>query len=259
MPRCSPRLWWQLFLETGEGPHNALRRDRVAVRIPVHSTLKEDPGGLLGHVDRGARNVKHVWYDLDWQGGTKGLQKVTIGSGAGHSGKRVRTHVAFPTFHLAALQPGVRDLERMSRIEHVAMDDNVFDVLVVDDEGNAHVRDIRRRKDVTDDCVGRGAGKSAAEGVSHGRGRKAGDGVGESRKEGAEAPEVVDGTREIRQFKGDKLDVVTHAANESSVVAVTHAGFRRILDARMVSRGWHRVLTEQSYANWSTWPYSKRK
>jgi broad specificity phosphatase PhoE len=46
-----------------------------------------------------------------------------------------------------------------------------------------------------------------------------------------------------------------HAARSSAVVAVTHGGFRRILDARLVGRGWKRAFAKKSYANWSVWSY----
>jgi hypothetical protein len=41
------------------------------------------------------------------------------------------------------------------------------------------------------------------------------------------------------------------------VVAVTHGGFRRLLDARLVRRGWSRAHTRKSYANWSVWSYTR--
>lgn len=56
----------------------------------------------------------------------------------------------------------------------------------------------------------------------------------------------------------DAVDwLIGHTARSSNVVAVTHAGFRRILDARLVAQGWGRVSPERSYANWSVWSYRK--
>jgi broad specificity phosphatase PhoE len=49
--------------------------------------------------------------------------------------------------------------------------------------------------------------------------------------------------------------LVGHAERASPVVAVTHGGFRRILDARLVGRGWRRGFEKKSYANWSVWSY----
>ena len=46
-----------------------------------------------------------------------------------------------------------------------------------------------------------------------------------------------------------------HAARSSNVVAITHGGFRRILDARLVARGWNRAFAKKSYDNWSVWSY----
>jgi len=46
-----------------------------------------------------------------------------------------------------------------------------------------------------------------------------------------------------------------HASRSTNVVAVTHGGFRRILDARLVARGWRRAFETKSYANWSVWSY----
>lgn len=46
-----------------------------------------------------------------------------------------------------------------------------------------------------------------------------------------------------------------HAAGSLDVVAVTHGGFRRLLDARLVARGWKRGFTKRNYDNWSVWSY----
>jgi len=46
-----------------------------------------------------------------------------------------------------------------------------------------------------------------------------------------------------------------HASRSPSVVAVTHGGFRRILDARLVQRGWRRTFEKKRYHNWSVWSY----
>src|SRR5687768_11168528 len=47
------------------------------------------------------------------------------------------------------------------------------------------------------------------------------------------------------------------ANGKSTLLAVTHGGFRRILDARLVASGWRRGPGRRSYANWSMWSYSK--
>lgn len=45
------------------------------------------------------------------------------------------------------------------------------------------------------------------------------------------------------------------ATRVPAVVAITHGGFRRILDARLVERGWRRTFAKKSYDNWSVWSY----
>lgn len=49
--------------------------------------------------------------------------------------------------------------------------------------------------------------------------------------------------------------LVGHAERSSNVLAVTHGGFRRLLDARLVARGWRRTFEKKSYENWSVWSY----
>jgi broad specificity phosphatase PhoE len=49
--------------------------------------------------------------------------------------------------------------------------------------------------------------------------------------------------------------LIGHASRAPNVVAVTHGGFRRILDARLVARGWSRAFDKKTYDNWSVWSY----
>jgi broad specificity phosphatase PhoE len=49
--------------------------------------------------------------------------------------------------------------------------------------------------------------------------------------------------------------LIDHAGQSSRVVAVTHGGFRRLLDARLVARGWSRACEKRKYHNWSVWSY----
>jgi broad specificity phosphatase PhoE len=51
--------------------------------------------------------------------------------------------------------------------------------------------------------------------------------------------------------------LAAHAAGSSTVLAVTHGGFRRLLDASLVARGWVAMPGRKSYANWSTWAYER--
>src|SRR5437868_3854532 len=48
------------------------------------------------------------------------------------------------------------------------------------------------------------------------------------------------------------------ARTSAMIVAVTHGGFRRILAARLVARGWHAQAPQgpQRHANWSYWELS---
>ena len=59
----------------------------------------------------------------------------------------------------------------------------------------------------------------------------------------------------VRRAKEAADWLAGHAAGSSSVVAVTHGGFRRLLDARLVARGWKRGFTKRNYDNWSVWSY----
>ena len=47
-------------------------------------------------------------------------------------------------------------------------------------------------------------------------------------------------------------------ANGTDIVAVTHGGFRRLLEAQILARGWYRVPGPRTYANWSSWVFSPR-
>lgn len=49
--------------------------------------------------------------------------------------------------------------------------------------------------------------------------------------------------------------LIGHAGQSPSVLAVTHGGFRRLLDTKLVARGWKRGFTRRDYANWSVWSY----
>ena len=51
--------------------------------------------------------------------------------------------------------------------------------------------------------------------------------------------------------------LVERASDTQRVVAVTHGGFRRLLDAQLVRRGWQRAHAKKSYANWSVWSYTR--
>ena len=49
--------------------------------------------------------------------------------------------------------------------------------------------------------------------------------------------------------------LVQRATTGRTIVAVTHGGFRRLLDAQLRRRGWERTPGVRSYENWSTWTY----
>lgn len=51
---------------------------------------------------------------------------------------------------------------------------------------------------------------------------------------------------------------LAHRAGDSAtVLAVTHGGFRRLIANRLDARGWNAGPEQRSYANWSTWSYSR--
>ena len=47
------------------------------------------------------------------------------------------------------------------------------------------------------------------------------------------------------------------AGDAQSVVAITHGGFRRFLDAGLVAGGWARSPGPRTYENWSVWSYTR--
>jgi broad specificity phosphatase PhoE len=52
----------------------------------------------------------------------------------------------------------------------------------------------------------------------------------------------------------DAIDWLEHnSPHASTVLVLTHAGFRRILAGRLIARGWRHAREKQSYAHWSTW------
>jgi len=51
--------------------------------------------------------------------------------------------------------------------------------------------------------------------------------------------------------------LLDRAETSHTVLAVTHGGFRRILDARLRALGWTPAPGRKSYANWSTWAYTR--
>lgn len=53
------------------------------------------------------------------------------------------------------------------------------------------------------------------------------------------------------------LDSVT--ANAALTIAITHGGFRRLLAAQLVERGWTHAPGWRRYHNWSVWAFSRGK
>jgi hypothetical protein len=51
--------------------------------------------------------------------------------------------------------------------------------------------------------------------------------------------------------------LLQRATGAAQVVAITHGGFRRILDHRLVARGWKRAVGVRTYENWSVWSYTR--
>jgi len=59
----------------------------------------------------------------------------------------------------------------------------------------------------------------------------------------------------VRRARDAASWLIEHAEHSSNVVAVTHGGFRRLLDAQFVERGWRRGFDRRTYDNWSVWSY----
>lgn len=49
--------------------------------------------------------------------------------------------------------------------------------------------------------------------------------------------------------------LLTRVAPDSTLLAVTHGGFRRFLWATLVDRGWTPEFTRKRYHNWSVWTF----
>ena len=65
-----------------------------------------------------------------------------------------------------------------------------------------------------------------------------------------------DADHEYVRRAGQAIDwLIGRAAKSAAIVAVTHGGFRRILDAQLVARGWKRGFEKKRYHNWSVWSY----
>jgi len=47
----------------------------------------------------------------------------------------------------------------------------------------------------------------------------------------------------------------SHARQSASVAVVMHAGFRRLVAARLVARGWRHGPSKRGYENWSAWEF----
>ena len=51
--------------------------------------------------------------------------------------------------------------------------------------------------------------------------------------------------------------LITHTRHDASVVSITHGGFRRIIHAQLVQRGWRAERTSRGHHNWSCWSYTR--
>ena len=49
----------------------------------------------------------------------------------------------------------------------------------------------------------------------------------------------------------------TQAAHDARVVSITQGGFRRIIHAQLVQRGWRAERTSRGHHNWSCWSYTR--
>jgi broad specificity phosphatase PhoE len=51
--------------------------------------------------------------------------------------------------------------------------------------------------------------------------------------------------------------LLSRAGRNSSLLAMTHGGFRRFLWATLVDRGWTPEFTRKNYRNWSVWSFRR--
>jgi broad specificity phosphatase PhoE len=61
---------------------------------------------------------------------------------------------------------------------------------------------------------------------------------------------------EVRRARQAVDWLLERARGPKTLVAITHGGFRRILDAQLLAHGCQRVPGPLSYRNWSTWSYT---
>lgn len=61
---------------------------------------------------------------------------------------------------------------------------------------------------------------------------------------------------EVRRARAAAEWLEMHAGGGRTVCAVTHGGFRRILDVELLRRGWSVAAGRRSHDNWSSWIYS---
>lgn len=60
---------------------------------------------------------------------------------------------------------------------------------------------------------------------------------------------------EMRRARAAAEWLETHALPARTVLAITHGGFRRILDVELLDRGWRRLSSRRTHENWSSWEY----
>ena len=63
---------------------------------------------------------------------------------------------------------------------------------------------------------------------------------------------------EVRRARAAVDWLEQHATGGRTVCAVTHGGFRRILDVELLRRGWSAAPGARTHENWSSWTYVHR-
>lgn len=57
----------------------------------------------------------------------------------------------------------------------------------------------------------------------------------------------------VRRAREAAAWIEEQSARSPNILAVTHAGFRRLLAAKLTDRGWEYAPGKRSYENWSVW------
>ena len=66
-------------------------------------------------------------------------------------------------------------------------------------------------------------------------------------------------TPELQRAREAADWLLSHVGNGSTLLAVTHGGFRRFLTAALIDRAWMPDATVRRHLNWSVWSFTPRR